>query len=30
MGGMHGVAFDVPAEFVARWFPDGQPPPAHS
>jgi hypothetical protein len=22
MGGMHGVAFDVPPEFVARWFPD--------
>jgi hypothetical protein len=28
MGGMHGVAFDVPPEFVARWFPEGQPPPA--
>ena len=25
MGGMGGAAFDVPPEFVARWFPDGPP-----
>jgi hypothetical protein len=25
MGGMHGVAFDVPPEFVARWFPENGP-----
>jgi hypothetical protein len=25
MGGMDGVAFEVPPEFVARWFPDGPP-----
>jgi hypothetical protein len=25
MGGMHGVAFDFPPEFVARWFPERQP-----
>jgi hypothetical protein len=30
MGGMHGVAFDFPPEFVARWFPEeqGKQPPA--
>jgi hypothetical protein len=26
MGGMHGVAFDVPPEFEKRWFPEGRPP----
>ena len=25
MGGMGGAAFEVPPEFVARWFPDGLP-----
>ena len=25
MGGMGGAAFEVPPEFVARWFPDGPP-----
>jgi hypothetical protein len=25
MGGMGGAAFEVPPEFVARWFPDGMP-----
>jgi hypothetical protein len=25
IGGMGGAAFDVPPEFVARWFPDGMP-----
>jgi hypothetical protein len=25
MGGMGGAAFDVPPEFVARWFPEGPP-----
>jgi hypothetical protein len=25
MGGMDGVAFEVPPEFVAQWFPDGMP-----
>ena len=25
MGGMGGAPFDVPPEFVARWFPDGPP-----
>ena len=25
MGGMDGAAFEVPPEFVARWFPDGPP-----
>jgi hypothetical protein len=25
MGGMEGVPFEVPPEFVERWFPDGQP-----
>jgi len=25
MGGMGGVPFEVPPEFVARWFPDGAP-----
>lgn len=25
LGGMHGVAFDFPPEFVAQWFPDGKP-----
>ena len=25
MGGMDGVAFEVPPEFVARWFPEGLP-----
>jgi len=24
MGGMHGVAFDFPPEFVAQWFPDSE------
>lgn len=25
MGGMHGVAFDFPPEFVAKWFPEQRP-----
>jgi hypothetical protein len=25
LGGMHGVAFDFPPEFIARWFPENQP-----
>ena len=28
MGGMAGAPFDVPEEFVARWFPDGPPGPS--